>query len=466
MMLFTTAFALSLLAPALPEFPSRLSADICDVGERRQFESATCDIELRNGGDVPIHIFNTAAVSSVDRIEPSEIVVPPHGVGYLKATVKYTDGVGFVHRRFSFQTDEAKSAPRVALVQGFVTTVLDDAKPTIDFENVNLDGDLPSRSVTLGAREMENFKILGVIAKPNYVDVRVDEGGKTVTATLEKTAPWGLIEEPIKLKINAPQGEAWIRLKANVSGDVAADSNPFALGTMRTDKKNEFLIRLSSRSGKDFKIGDVKLERIKGKVSVAPCAKGKAGCALLKLRVSNEQTQGMLGGRLLVDLPELKRELPISLVGMLLSPDMPIHDLNEAKRKKLDAQGGGESPVEDPAVLRPSIANAIKEAVNDKMDEDVPPAGNGPLLRWSVANDNTVYGYVVYRAESEGGPFHRVNEHTIRATKHDGPTAKYQWRDNSAEPRKDHWYAIDALKNDGQKQPLGAPQKFAAKTDG
>ncbi len=91
------------------------------------------------------------------------------------------------------------------------------------------------------------------------------------------------------------------------------------------------------------------------------------------------------------------------------------------------------------------------------------PAGRGPLLKWSVAHEGAVYGYAIYRADAESGPFVRVSKETLRTSDDDDQGSDYRWRDTSAEPGKTYWYYVAALQNDGHKRKLSDPQKVVAK---
>jgi hypothetical protein len=459
-MLTLTPLLLSLLAATPPQ--SHLVIEPCFAGEHQQFESVPCEIALRNTGDKPIHVTKARAIFAWDSIEPQQVTVPAKGAAYLKAMIATRDAAGSSKHSFQLTTDEPGAlSERGASVHAFVSTVLDQATPALDFGGIKLSSEPVSKEIALSSREVADFRILGIESKPDYIDAAVGTDGRTVRATIRKDAPWGLLHDKIKLKINAPQQkEAWITVDANVIGEIAPNGNPFAFGLMRTNKKNEFLVRLTSESGKDFKIGETKLEKIAGKVDVVGCTPASAGCRMLRVSVSTGQPQGRVQGRILVDLPEFKRTLPIDVVGMLLAPEVKVHDLNEELDKVAEKGGESRAPVaaQNSLDLKQALGHAAANA------ENVPPPGNGPLLRWSVANDGTVYGYIIYRADDEHGPFLRVNKDLIRTSggaSQEG--VQYQWRDESAVSGHTYWYQIGMVKNNGEKQPLSGAQKVTAK---
>jgi hypothetical protein len=185
----------------------------------------------------------------------------------------------------------------------------------------------------------------------------------------------------------------------------------------------------------------------------------------MNIQISKDQGQGRIGGTLLVELPDFKRTLPIRLGGgMLLSPDVVIHDMNAEAEKAKEAAGVAQSTVViPPAQNAIDVNKVIKQTI--AKENETPPPGVGPLLRWSVANQLPVFGYIVYRADAEAGPFLRVNKETIKkAVDDDGAqSGNYQWRDNSAISGKTYWYSVGMIKEDGEKVALTGVQKIIAK---
>lgn len=462
-MLYIPALLLSLLATDSVPSRSSLMVSLCDSGEHRQFEEVECNIKLKNNGDRPIRVSGAVAQSDSDAIDGA-VLVPAKGEAYLAAKVKVNDAIGYTHRFFSFDTDEPKPfARRKAEVQFFATTILDQSTPSIAFGPVRLDRPLESKSVTLSSREVSDLRIMEVLSAPDYVTAKIEGAGTTLRVSVNPNAPWGLVHEKIKLRLNATQQrEAWVTLEANVEGDIVPDSNPVSLGMMRTDKKNEYLVRLSSRSGKAFKIGALTLEGIKGTAEPMPCADKSESCRLVRVKISKDQMLGRVGGVLYIELPDFKRRLPIRMGGgLLLNAETQVHDLNKEQEKARIESSPAQSAAEPSAAsTKVDIAKAIGKKIQE---QEMPPSGTGPLLRWSVAHETPVFGYIIYRADADTGPFLRVNKETIRAASDAESTGNYQWRDNSAQPGKTYWYQIGMIKSDGEKADLSGAQRVVAK---
>lgn len=449
---------------ASPKTPSHLTLPPCEFPESYQFSTVECPMELRNDGDKPIRILKASAGAEGDSISPASLVVAPHGVAYAQARVAVGNSVGRTKRVFHLETDEPGQGKRSPEVQGYVATVLDDPRPVLNFGVVNIGSPISEQSLAISSREVRDFRITEVLSAPDYISVSIDKDGRTVHAKVKDDAPWGLHEADfIKLRVNTPQQQqVWVSVKADVHGEVIPDSNPFSLGLMRQGNDNEFLIRLTSRSQQDFQTGAAAVERFNGTAEVVPCKPVAKGCKLIRLRIGDDQPTGSLGGIVTVDLPDYKRKLPVFVWGMLVGAKTEVKDFDKEMQRAAELQAskgvGAESRVA--ADNRVDLQQAIKQGVAKA--DTAPPPGKGPLLKWSVAHEDLVHGYAIYRADAEAGPYLRINKDTIRPLPSEAGGA-YQWRDTSAESGKTYWYYIGVLDKAGSKQQLSGPQKVVAK---
>jgi hypothetical protein len=170
--------------------------------------------------------------------------------------------------------------------------------------------------------------------------------------------------------------------------------------------------------------------------------------------ITDAQPLGMVSGRLRIELPEYHRDISLAVGGLLLNRDTVVKDLDEKadKGNPQSAQTTQNTPVD--------LGKALRSAT--KRVDPADPPGHGPLLKWSVANEGLVYGYLIYRGDSEAGPFVRVNDEIIRAMNEDG-SSEYKWRDASAVSGRTYWYYIGVLKQSGVRQDLSGPQKVVAR---
>lgn len=451
----------SLLGAMAPSAASsKLHISPCEAGEHFQFSIVECDIELRNTGDRPIIVSKGEARFTWDRIEASPVTVPPKGTAYIKTHIDLRNDEGAVRRPFRFETDEPGQQMRGSEVRAYAISILDQSRPVLDFGVVRMGEPLESKAMRFSSREAVGFRINGVASKPDWLEVILDKDGLGFVASLKDSVPWGLTHHGssyLKLNVNAPQqSQVWIDIEVNALGEIVPDSNPLQLGVIRDESKHEYLLRLTSRSGKDFDTGAPQIEAIKAKAKIEACVPAATGCRLLRVEVDNDQPLGKLEGIIKIPLPMQQRTLPIEVVGMLLSSETKIHKMDDLLKQATE-KGAGVSTVAQSG----DIGEAIKNTLRGELP---PPPGNGPLLRWSVAHQSGIYGYAIYRSNLESGPFLRVNKDLLQVSAEGSDSSgSYQWRDNTAESGKTYWYRIGILDRNGAKRDLTGSQKVTAK---
>lgn len=447
----------SAVAPA-----PQLSVENCQFGEVFVFSTVQCEIEVKNLGQQKVRIGKILPSQPTDTIEPSSLTLAPGETAKLKAVIKPEAAVGLTNRMFLLDTGEGKSVPTYAYAQGFVGNVLDDPRPSIDFDEVVIGGALPSRQIELTSRDHGGLRATGIVESPDFIDARIENDGRTVRVAYKASAPWGLrSDDRIVVSLDTPQQKkVAIALNAYIVGDVASERPQVSLGVVRTDADREYFVPLRSRSRKPFRVGKVELEALKdAKADVVDCSPAADGCKRIRIKGGKGIGFGPLEGVLRVELPDYGQVLPIRLTATALPPGVepaeePSDQAPTAEQKRLMA---------DPTARG---ANDIHEVLKAKVREiqGPPPTGRGPLLKWSVANEEAVYGYVILRGDSESGPFERINKDTIPAgTFEEGYANAYQWRDTSAVTGQTYWYSIGLINKDGTKDSLTGPQRVVAK---
>lgn len=438
---------------------SNLVVQPCDFGDAYQFSNAECHVELQNIGGVPIQLSNLRGTRPDDSLTGKSLVVPAHGVVLLDASVSIKNEEGISRFVFRFDTDEPGQKHRSAEIRGFVESVLDQQSPVIDFGVVEVEKLPLPKEISLGSRAVEHFEISRVVEKPEYIDVTIGKDRRTINVLLKPSAPIGPNErDVIKLSVNTPdQPQVWVKVKSDVHGDVVASSNPFAMGLMRTNNDNEAKIRLVSRSGKAFNVGDVVVEGIDAVANIEACIPESEGCKLLRLKISGEQPTGQVSGVVRLHLDAPNGVLPVYVWGMLLKPEIEVVDLNKEAERRGRGKGASVSSEPQKVDIKSALKLAIKEA------EETVPLGSGPLIKWTATNEQLVFGYAIYRSTSPEGPFVRLNAKAIHTKNGDGSGSSYQWRDTTATKGGTYWYYVGLLNRDGSKQQLSTPQKVIAK---
>lgn len=458
-MLNSYIVSMAIMAQAAVPVASTLVVRPCDLGEVYQFSRVECQIELNNTGDTALTVSGFKPMRSSDTIKQSSVEIPPKGIAHLNAVVVVRNESGLARFQFAFDTDESSHRRRNAEVRGVVVSALDQNAPTLDYGIVNSDSVSEKLSIELTSREIEDFRVLKILEKPQFVDASIGKDGRTISANYSENAPLGPRQaDYVKVSVNTPnQPEAWIRLKAEVRGDVVAASNPYPFGLMRTSDRNERLIRLTSRSDKPFRIGEIDVERVRATVDADECMPISQSCKMLRVLVSKDQPTGQVGGVINVTLPDSDQILPILVWGMLLSPEVKVLDYDEEASKAQSRQVGSTSAA-SPAV---DLKRALRQAVSVQEPQTIP--GDGPLIKWAATNEQMVLGYAIYRSTKESGPFVRLNASTILAEGQDGNESRYAWRDTNAESGRSYWYYIGLINRDGTKAQLAEAQKIVAK---
>ena len=445
------AFQAALAATPAPAVSNMLSVEGCEFGEVYSTTSATCDISFSNLGDIPIHIRNFAVISGAGSATRSELTLAPHATSSVRMQVDTGKTAGRASYIVVFDSDP-RSERRSTKVRGFVLSALDQAAPKLDLGVVDLAAPPVMHSLLLSSREVTGFRIIKVLDAPDWLSAAISPDGRTLQVRVREDALWGLKEDYVRIALNTPrQKEAWVKVKADIHGDVVPSVNPLDIGVVRVGNRNEAIVRVASLSHKKLKLGEMKLEGFKGSAETLPCSPKAEDCVMVRLTVSEKQPTGSLKGTLWIDLPAYKQRLPITTWGFLIPKDYQLQKV------------GQDAARSEVAVTKPDIATALKNISQPKKKAEAPPPGNGPLLKWSLSNAASVYGFQIFRADSEHGPFLLLNPSPVRSATEGNDSESYQWRDNNAHPGTTYYYSIGILRVNGQKETLAGPQKVVAK---
>jgi hypothetical protein len=438
-----------------------LVVENCEFPEAYAFSDQSCQITLENRSDKAVRVYDIVADAPKDSSEVKEITVAPHSHAYATLHVSTDDQSGYSNHSFRFRTDDPTAPTGAVKARGFVLSALDQSKPEIDFAVVDIEKELPERSLELSSHDGPTFQIQEILGRPAWLDAEISPDRHSVRARIRPDAPLGLHADLVRLKIDTPfQKQASISVKADIHGDVVPATNPVNMGLLRIDGGNQFRIALTSRSSKPFTVGRVELEHVEGDVKKLACIPESPSCRWLELTISDKQPIGTIKGNLWVELPAEHKRLQIALRGLFVDKDFKVKTLDPVRpEKKSNEHSDVETSVAAQAAtdLGKSIQNAVQHA------SETPPPGTGPLLKWTVTNGVLLYGFQIFRADSESGPFVLQNLPVLRSTSEDNSPVSYQWRDNKVMPGNSYWYYIGLVFKDGHKQNLTDPQKVVAK---
>jgi hypothetical protein len=228
-----------------------------------------------------------------------------------------------------------------------------------------------------------------------------------------------------------------VHYAVQVFADVEPDAHPLSFQLVRMGEPKTIDVRLESRSGHAFEVKEVVDTLGVVDVTSEPCSPGTgpSPCVMLHAtaRVLGPLT---LSGTLLVKLSGEAEVLPLTYGGMVVSPETRIEELDASALAPPPGPAPAGAAAAPPAAApSPSVA---------------PPRG----LSWRARNDEDLYGYLVYRADREIGPFRRVSD-VIRVQTERGADHRYAFDDPTAVAGRTYFYYLDTI------SPRGLTQRFS-----
>jgi hypothetical protein len=422
---------------------SALTVKDCSYGDVYQFSPASCHATLENSGDTPLNLM-IVPVQPGTHAEPEKLILQSHTkaeVELYALTDNVAGAIAWTYRIDGAGGDE----PVFAHATGFIQSVLDDAHPSIVFGSVDPKAPI-TKSIAFVSSPYSSVRITKIVAASDYLHVRIAKDGKKLVAEIGPDAPWGTIDEFVKVAIDTPvQKEVWVQVTADVKGEIGPKKNPLWLSGIPWGQRGDVKVPLIDQSGRDFKIVDVTSKDLAATYDNAPCDPPAPGCRNLLVRIADSQAAGLFRVQLDVAFADRKNHLHLGLWGILGEP-LRLGD-------EADIPTGPK-----PLPVVPTSSEAVPPL---KVQAD--PPGEGPLLKWTIANQSSVQGYQVYRSASSDGPFALMEPGLIQTLDNrNGPVA-YRWRDTSAVKGQTYWYYIAVVYKSGDRHALSALQKTVAK---
>ena len=430
----------------------------CDFGVAHPWATASCNITLENDSKQDWVVRVPAQAGEGGAPKESVVKIAHDSSRQLTVPVKVKGRLGRTSFASNIQIEKGDKGDQTirVIARGFVYSPLDQSDMRLDLGAIPVDGVSP-KTLVLSSDDFPDFAIQGIVSAPEFVNATV-VGKHKIRVALSDHANWGLNSGNVVVRINAPQQKtAKIMVTANVLGLVRPGQNPVPVGVVRKGNEQGFQVRVSSVDQRQLKIGDIHFEMgLRATTKVGDCIKKSAECRLIHVSIDPSQPTGNISSRMILELPAYKQNLTIGIAGVLVEPDLKLRSLDKlAEEKSQQNQSEAGRPALD-------IGAAVRKSVISPVLPPADPPGKGPVLRWSVANEQILYGYLIYRAEHKDGPWRRVNDKIIPVLGHDDATSEYAWRDTSAVKGKTYWYFIKTLGNNGTKARLTGVQKVVA----
>jgi hypothetical protein len=447
--LATTLVALGLLSlcgsASANDAADSLRIDGCSFGEVYQFAKAGCTFKLENTGATPLSLTIVPVQAGIST-EPSKLTIGPGSSAEVASHVLTDNIAGEI--AWTFRIEGAGKEPHFARASGFVMSLLDDPHPIINFGPVDPTKHAETRSITLVGSVDSSFKITRVLSAEAFLHAKIGADGRTLSAEIDGDAPWGPFDQFVKVAVDSPlQKQLWIEVVGDIAGEIGPRKNPFWLGEIPWQAQRTLTVPLFDRDGRDFRIGKVASHELSAGYDSAPCEPAQAGCRNLLIRVTDDQPPGFFKNTIDVELVDRKNHLNLTIWGILGAKPEPGESAPPPAVSKL------------PLPLAPKPDDAPPPPLKTQPD----PPGEGPLLKWTIAQQSSVQGYQVFRGESAEGPFVPMGKELIPVLDNGSGPASYRWRDVQAEKGRAYWYYIAVMYKSGERKALSEPQKTIAK---
>ncbi|MGE0682528.1 MAG: hypothetical protein AB7P69_16710 [Candidatus Binatia bacterium] len=86
------------------------------------------------------------------------------------------------------------------------------------------------------------------------------------------------------------------------------------------------------------------------------------------------------------------------------------------------------------------------------------------VLRWTTASEVDNFGFDVYRAEEESGPFFRITEQPVLGAGTSDEPARYEYIDAAIKPDTQYYYYVESISMSGVREKFTPTFKAPIKT--
>ena len=256
-----------------------------------------------------------------------------------------------------------------------MNSILEEVRPVVDFGVVESGAAKSEIFLRPVSEEAGTLRIVSADSVGEGLQGKHSRRWKeALGVTIEPNARWGTHLEFVKGKTNSTlQKELWVRLQANVHGAVVASVDPVDFSVVRQGSGAEEAVLLEGKSPAAIEVESVQIEGAKLSYVVGPCPQ-RTGCATLKFKLEDGQPTGQIFGVARVKFRNEKDLLRIGIRGLVLGKDQKVIDLS----KRLASEGEGMDHEEQPGRRDDDLGEACSSDSS---------AGKGPLLKWSVINE-------------------------------------------------------------------------------
>jgi len=113
------------------------------------------------------------------------------------------------------------------------------------------------------------------------------------------------------------------------------------------------------------------------------------------------------------------------------------------------------------AVLAAAPPTAVKPSPTPSPSAS--PAAHSNSIKWSTASEVDNFGYDVYRADQEDGPFTRLTATPLPGAGTSDEVHKYQYVDTTIDPTREYYYYVESISLAGVREKFTPVIKAKAK---
>ncbi len=423
-----------------------LSADHVQLGEQRPGRQVSGTAVVENDSGTAVTILRQVH-SSGDTIQVKQLplIVPAHASADLNLDIHVDRLLGKQVYYAEFALDDEQKTLRV-VVNLFVDSAIDGEPTSVDFGLVPAGKQASAHSITLSSRDLPDLRARSATDASGLVDAQIVDDGKAVLLRTRQNAPWGKHQGWIEVATTSTkQPTAWIRYSFETRGRVVPETYSINAGVQKAGNIQPQMLFVRDIEGAALELGKITQRGAPVLVQVTDCPVKQIACRALEIKIDDEKVKdARFSTQLTIGLPQYGQELVVGYSGILLPHDGQVVDLNS-----LAGQQSSD-------VLKSQDLTAALQSATQPSSITMPiPEGQGPLLQWNVENEQRFYGYIIYRADVEGGQIHRINEKIIGTlSRDDNVPVKYYWRDTTAKPGQTYWYQIGTIDQYGVRADL------------